>query len=220
MRSPQAPSFYGGVTVTLLLLFLPTILFLSADTFNWGMGWCYVGVTIAIALVSWIIIIRTSPELLKECSQFLKAEGVKDWDKIIAPLVALGEPLAISIVAGLDLRWDWSPEFTLTLQLLALTITLLGYAVVIWAVPVNRFLSAVARIQTDRDRTLLTQEPYRFVPHPGYLGVIASYLATPIALGSLWGLIPAILTVLLLLLLIPLSFIITKGDRVQVAQIS
>ena len=49
----------------------------------------------------------------------------------------------------------------------------------------------------DRDgrdgggHTVQTGGPYRCVRHPGYVGMIASALATGPALGSLWALIPA-----------------------------
>jgi len=44
----------------------------------------------------------------------------------------------------------------------------------------------------------VTGVPYRYVRHPGYVGGILFQLGTPLLLGSLWTLIPAGLTVLLL----------------------
>ena len=185
----------------LILFFslVPGILFLSAGTGNWLMGWLYTITLIAIATASWIVIIRTSPELIVERSQFLKARGVKNWDKIIAPLVATVGPLAMWIVAGLDLRYTWSSQLSLRWQLLALAIMTIGYILVIWAVSVNQFFSSVVRIQKERGHTVVTKGPYQLVRHPGYVGVILAYLATPIALGSLWALIPSGLTILLLI---------------------
>ena len=43
----------------------------------------------------------------------------------------------------------------------------------------------------DRDQTVATGGPYRYVRHPGYVGYIISWIATSLALGSLWALIPA-----------------------------
>ena len=183
----------------LFFLFIPGILFLSAGTGNWLMGWLYTIMLVAIAIASWIVMIRTSPELLVERAQFLKAQGIKNWDKIIAPLVALGGPLAMWIIAGLDLRYAWSPELSVAWQLLALAITTLGYLLIIWALGVNQFFSSVVRIQKERGHTVVTKGPYQLVRHPGYVGAILAYLATPIALGSLWAIIPSGLTILLLM---------------------
>ena len=104
-------------------------------------------------------------------------------------LILVG-PLAWMIVAGLDERFGWSPQIPLALQLVALVIMVLGYVVGIWAMAVNRYFSAVVRIQKDRGHTVVSDGPYRFVRHPAYATGIVSCLATPILLGSLWALIP------------------------------
>jgi protein-S-isoprenylcysteine O-methyltransferase Ste14 len=59
----------------------------------------------------------------------------------------------------------------------------------------NRFFSSVVRIQTDRGHTVATGGPYRFVRHPGYVGMMVSALGTTILLGSLWAFIPATLLI-------------------------
>jgi len=55
----------------------------------------------------------------------------------------------------------------------------------------NRFFSAVVRIQEERGHAVASGGPYRFVRHPGYVGMIAQFLVTPLTLGSLWALMPA-----------------------------
>lgn len=184
---------------SLFMLSIPAILCISAGTLDWRMAWFYVGLIIAITVVNLVIMLRFSPDLLVERFQFLKGEGVKGWDKVIAPLVALYGPLSSWIVAGLDHRFGWTAEIPLTVQFAALAITALGYALVTWAVAVNRFFSTVVRIQRDRGQCVITTGPYRWVRHPGYTGASILYLATPLALGSLWALIPAGLTILLLI---------------------
>ena len=62
-----------------------------------------------------------------------------------------------------------------------------------WAMMTNSFFSALVRIQRDRGHAVVSRGPYRFVRHPGYVGYITFTLATPVALGTLWGLIPAVL---------------------------
>jgi len=53
----------------------------------------------------------------------------------------------------------------------------------------NKFFSTLIRLQTDRQHTVVTEGPYKYVRHPGYLGYIIFTLATPIALGTFWGLV-------------------------------
>jgi protein-S-isoprenylcysteine O-methyltransferase Ste14 len=49
----------------------------------------------------------------------------------------------------------------------------------------------VVRIQRDRGHTIVRAGPYAYLRHPGYLGLLAFTLATPLLLGSLWALLPA-----------------------------
>jgi protein-S-isoprenylcysteine O-methyltransferase Ste14 len=65
---------------------------------------------------------------------------------------------------------------------------------------VNAHFEVTVRIQTDRHHQVVTTGPYAFVRHPGYVGASLWALGSPLIVGSAWGLIPAGLTVLLLIL--------------------
>jgi protein-S-isoprenylcysteine O-methyltransferase Ste14 len=177
-------------------LLLPMVLFIAAGRLNWVWAWVYVGIVVSFTLVSRIAVIRTNPDLLAERAQSLDREDVKGWDRLILFFLLLIGPLAMMIVAGLDERFDWSPQIRLAFQLVALAIMVLGYVVSTWAMAVNRYYSAVVRIQKDRGQTVVTDGPYRFVRHPSYATGIVAYLMIPILLGSLWALIPCSLVVL------------------------
>ena len=58
----------------------------------------------------------------------------------------------------------------------------------------NKFFSSVVRIQKDRGHVVVTSGPYRFVRHPGYTGMSAFTLATPLILNSQWAFVPAVVT--------------------------
>lgn len=177
-------------------LLFPMVLFIAAGRLNWVWAWVYVGIVVSFTLVSRIAVIRTNPDLLAERAQSLDREDVKGWDRLILFFLLLIGPLAMMIVAGLDERFDWSPQIRLAFQLVALAIMVLGYVVSTWAMAVNRYYSAVVRIQKDRGQTVVTDGPYRFVRHPSYATGIAACLMIPILLGSLWALIPCSLVVL------------------------
>jgi protein-S-isoprenylcysteine O-methyltransferase Ste14 len=89
------------------------------------------------------------------------------------------------IIAGLDRgRLHWSDSVPLWLQLLALFIIVASYALVFWAMLVNRFFSSVVRIQSDRGHVVVTGGPYAFIRHPGYSAGILILAASGVALGS------------------------------------
>lgn len=169
-------------------LILAVGLFMSAGRLDWVMAWVYLGVLVTAQVVTAFIIIPTNPTLIAERSWM--QEGSKKWDVLI---VALGEVglLAISVVAGLDARFGWSPNMPLTIHAFTFLIAISGYALFLWAMASNRFFSAYVRIQSDRGHTVTNAGPYKIVRHPGYVGGILLYLGIPMMLGSLWAFIPA-----------------------------
>jgi len=68
---------------------------------------------------------------------------------------------------------------------------ILGFVLVFWGMAANTYFSSYVRIQEDRGHTTITSGPYRYVRHPGYLGMIISALVIPLVLGSWWALIPS-----------------------------
>ena len=82
---------------------------------------------------------------------------------------------------------------------------MLGYALLItglagltWAESVNKFFEPTVRIQTDRGHKVIDTGPYAIVRHPGYVARLPALPGHAPALGSLWALIPAVLSCLLL----------------------
>jgi protein-S-isoprenylcysteine O-methyltransferase Ste14 len=194
--SKRTPDVTRGILrwvlrVGLFVAILAASLFLSAGQLDWGMGWVYVGVLVANQLLTALILIPGSPELLVERG---RSEGPRDLDRVLAGVMALYGPVVTLIVAGLDRRSGWSPAMPLALPLVALAVAVLGALLTIWAMASNRFFYGTLRVEPDRGHTVASAGPYRSLRHPGYAGAILFQLATPVLLGSLWALIPAGLT--------------------------
>ena len=175
--------------VVVQFLLLAAILFISSGRLNWVWAWIYLGVGIAILAVNVLVM---PPELIAERGRTDKKD-IKAWDRVITTLniiPSLGAP----VVAGLDERFGWSPQFSLAIHLIGLALMVLGQGLFTWSMVSNRFFSTSVRIQMERDHTVATGGPYRYVRHPGYVGYTVSAFATALALGSLWALIPAAIT--------------------------
>ena len=176
-------------------LIVAAILFISSGRLDWVWAWAYLGVGAGILVINLLVI---SPELIAERGEI--KENVKAWDKALATVVGVLS-LSAFFVVGLDERFGWSPRLDSSIHLAALISYALGQGLFSWAMASNKFFSSVVRIQMDRNQTVATGGPYRYVRHPGYAGYIISFfLATPLALGSLWALIPGGLGTLLLIL--------------------
>jgi protein-S-isoprenylcysteine O-methyltransferase Ste14 len=178
------------------VLIVAVILFLSAGRLDWAMGWALVGIYAVWVGANALILIPRSPELLAE--RALRRKPDKSWDSVLLSVFGLAT-MAKYIIAGLDVRYGWTAQMGLSLQIAALFVAAMGYALGTWAMAANAFFSMVYRIQGDRGHTVASAGPYQYVRHPGYAGVIAFELATPIMLGSLWALLPGALSALLTL---------------------
>lgn len=173
-----------GIPVYGLILFLP------AGRLNWVWGWVLLGVLTAVMAAHPLLLVPLNPELLAEREKSFYDKGVKTWDKWITTLAG-GLMFLLWIVAGLDLRFQWTGPIPLAYHLGGLVVTLLGYALFLWAMASNAFFSEGVRIQEERGHVVARGGPYRYVRHPGYGGTILAQLGTPFLLGSPWALIPS-----------------------------
>ena len=180
------------------LLLLAVTLFWSAGRLDWRQGWLQFGLYVLVVAAQALLLIPRSPELIAERSGYQK--GTRNWDLAVTGAAAAVLPMAAWVIAGLDERHGWSPELPLWAEWIAAAVWLAGYALTIYAMSANAYFSATVRIQDDRGQTVATDGPYRWVRHPGYVGAITFQLATPFMLGSLWALLPSLLSAALYVL--------------------
>jgi len=168
------------------------LLFLVAGRLDWVWGWALLVVLAAVLAAHPLILLPINPALLAEREKGLRDKAVKAWDRWIAGLGAGLFPIASWVVAGLDVRLGWTEPIPLAYHVGGLLVTVLGYALFLWAMASNAFFAEGVRIQKERGHTVATGGPYQYVRHPGYTGAILSQIATSFLLGSPWALVPAI----------------------------
>ncbi|GAA0681524.1 isoprenylcysteine carboxylmethyltransferase family protein [Marinobacterium maritimum] len=190
-NAAQAGSPRQWIRVVILYLCIPLVLLVCGGDFDWWQAWLYSVLILAAGIGGRIWAEQRNPGLISERQNKNNFQKAKAWDKVLAPLMAVSIAFPTVIVAGMDHRFNWSPEFPLWLIVTGFILISLGYAFAAWAVAENRFFSSVVRIQTDRGHVVCDTGPYQFVRHPGYAGNILALFAIVLALGSLWTLIPA-----------------------------
>lgn len=181
-------------------LLIPLILLICGGDLGWWQAWLYFPLIVAAGIGGRIWAEQRHPGLSAERQNTESIQNAKPWDKVLAPLMAVSIGYPLVIVAGLDHRYDWSPEFPLWLVVIGFILISLGYAFATWALAENRFFSSVVRIQTDRGHVVCDTGPYRFVRHPGYAGNIFPLIGIVLALGSVWTLIPAAVALVITLI--------------------
>jgi len=178
--------YIGVISIVLVL----AILLVSAGTIKWINAWVMAGLYLVLTVIYSVVMIRKNPELLNERGKFMKV-GTKTFDKFF---YAFWRPLSVAalIIAGFDrVRYGWS-HMSFALNILGLTLLVLGVALPLWAMAVNTHFEATVRIQADRGHQVCMTGPYKSVRHPGYVGAILTTLGMPLILDSWWAFIPSV----------------------------
>jgi len=101
--------------------------------------------------------------------------------------------LGVLILAPLDSgRFHWTTAPPDGIRIAALTGALAAFLLCFRAMVVNRYFSAVIRIQSDRGHRVVDSGPYAWIRHPGYAGMALGVPLVAIALGSWLGFVVAL----------------------------
>jgi len=190
-KAAQTASLRQWMRLVAVYLLIPLILFICGGDIGWWQAWLYSLLILAVGIGGRIWAEQRHPGITAERQNKERFQNAKAWDKVLAPLMAVSISYPMVIVAGLDHRYNWSPDFSLRLSVVGFIFIAFGYAFAAWALVENRFFFSVVRIQTDRGHVVCDTGPYRFVRHPGYAGNILALFGIVLALGSVWTLIPA-----------------------------
>jgi len=186
-----------SIRETMGLVVMGVALFWSAGTLNWWQAWACLALVLAWIVGTATVILKNNPDMLAE--RLGPRKGAKSWDLAIMSLLGVLQ-LARYIVAGLDRRHEWSGDFWLIFQIIALIVCYAGYSLTVWATASNAFFSQIVRLQPERGQTVATGGPYRYLRHPAYTGSILCELATPVLLTSWWALGLSSVNVILLII--------------------
>jgi protein-S-isoprenylcysteine O-methyltransferase Ste14 len=175
-------------------------LFIGAGTLDWVWAWGFSAATLVGWLALSLVLARFNPELLNERGKRAKQlPGTMGWDWLILGAYSI-LLLVTPLVAGLDYRYTWSSPVADGVKIIGLAILGIGFWLLTWSMMVNRFFEATVRIQTTRNHRTISSGPYRYVRHPGYVGVMLQFIAVPLSLGSWAAWLPALLGVALYIL--------------------
>ena len=171
-----------------------------AGTWRWWEAWALVGLWSAFVIAATVFLSHHDPALLAERMKLVPLQKEqKLWDKVLLSFILIAG-IGLYIIPGFDVvRYKWNEPFPVWLEILAMTAHLPCFVILGWVMRENTYLSLVVKIDNARGHQVITTGPYALVRHPMYTAVIALLFAVPIALGSPYGLIPAAILTLLLL---------------------
>ncbi len=167
--------------------FLAALLLGAAGSLRWPAAWAFVTVSGGVAVAMGFGLARRDPALLAERLAPPFQPDQARWDRLVIA-GAMVAWLAWIVLMALDAaRYRWS-AMAPALQVAGGVALLLGFLLVDRTFRANSFSAPVVKIQAARGHTVATTGPYRWVRHPMYSGAVIYFLATPLLLGSWWGL--------------------------------
>jgi protein-S-isoprenylcysteine O-methyltransferase Ste14 len=178
------------VVVRFLLAFfvLFIMFFLPAGTWAYWEAWMYLSLLFIPMIFVIAYLLKKDPELLARRMRMREKEVEQ---KLIIKLSYIPFLLAF-LIPGFDKRLEWSNVAT-GIAVAAGICVLLGYGMVFLVFRENRYASRI--IEVEQGQSVISSGPYAMVRHPMYLGSLLMCILSPLALGSYWAMIPAVLFV-------------------------
>jgi protein-S-isoprenylcysteine O-methyltransferase Ste14 len=181
----RAVAWSAAVKVAAAWILLPLFFLATGGDLAWWNAWIYCAVLLVPMTLFIAHMARHDPEFIARRSMMREKEKTQRWVQVV------GTPLLLAALAipGLDRRLGWSCV-PLAAVAGAFALALVGYLVVVRVFLENRW--AGRTIETYAGQQVISTGPYAVVRHPMYAGTSLLYLATPLALGSWWGMLPAL----------------------------
>ena len=174
------------------------LFFISAGRIDLPRAWIWL---IAITLYyvgGLMVLLKVNPQLLNARGGLNKHDNTKSWDMPLLQVFAVTGLWGHTVLMGLDVgRFEWTLLDTWFI-LPGILLTILAFILVYWSMAVNIHFETTVRIQQDRDHKVISSGPYRFLRHPGYLGLIMVTFGSTLILGSRYGIITSVATFIVL----------------------
>jgi protein-S-isoprenylcysteine O-methyltransferase Ste14 len=174
--------FFAGIPVLGLFFFLP------AGTIYFWEAWLFLVVLFTPIFFTMQYLLKNDPGLLERRMRTREKAG----EQSLIIKLSFVYFLVTFLLPGFDKRYGWS-NTPVWLVLGADLIVLAGYFVVFLVFRENSYASRT--VEVDEGQKVIDTGPYAVVRHPMYSGVTALYVISPLALGSYWAVIPALLIV-------------------------
>jgi protein-S-isoprenylcysteine O-methyltransferase Ste14 len=181
---------------TQLIVFLGVALFVPAWTLDFWQAWVYIFVFAGAAALITVYLWNHDRKLLESRVKAGPGAEKEKNQKLIQVFASLAF-IATLVLPSLDRHFLWS-RVPLAFIVWGDALVALGFLAVFIVYKENTFTSAT--IEVAAGQRVISTGPYAIVRHPMYAGALLMLFATPIALGSWWGLtmfIPMALVIVL-----------------------
>ena len=172
--------------VGVFFIIFAVFIFLPAGTLNFWQGWVFFAVFCISTLLITMYFLVKDPALI---GRRIKSGEKRTDQKIFQSISGFVFFVGLLAIPGIDYRFSWSnvPDVIVVLSDI---FVLLGFTIVFLVFNTNSYTSAT--IEVSEGQKVISTGVYSIVRHPMYLGAVLILIFMPLALDSLWALIPAL----------------------------
>ena len=175
----------AAIKVVAAWILLPLFFLATGGDLAWWNAWAYCAILLVPMTAFVAYMARHDPEFI------VRRSTMREKERTQRRVLAVGTPLLLAalVIPGFDHRFGWS-HAPLGVVVAALAASLAGYLAVVLVFLENRW--AGRTIETYAGQQVVSTGPYAVVRHPMYAGTSLLYVATPLALGSWWAVLPVL----------------------------
>lgn len=189
----------GGIVVVGMILFLP------AGTTSYWQAWVYLAVLFIPIILLALYLLMKNPSVLNRRMRMNEKENQQKLVIALSSVIIL----IIFLLPGFDQRFNWS-TVPIWLVLVADLGVLGGYILYSLTIITNEY--AARTVDVEDEQKVISSGVYGVVRHPMYVAMIIIFIFTPLALGSFWAIIPALIFPIILLIRIKNEEMLLKKE--------
>ncbi|ATU93957.1 hypothetical protein B5P45_20145 [Phyllobacterium zundukense] len=166
------------------LLILGLLIHVPAWTLYFWQGWLYLVIFGICALVITRYFLKHDPALIAsrlKAGPGAEREKSQKWIQGAASIIGC----VMFVVPGIERHFTGLP-LPVWLVIFAEFLVIVGFWIMFLAFCENGHASSIIEVKSGQK--VISSGPYAWVRHPMYSGAVVLFLATPLALGSLWAL--------------------------------
>lgn len=166
-------------------LVFTALIFIPAGTFYYWQGWAYLATFIICSAMYTVYLAKHDQKLLKRRTEAGISHEKERTQKIVMFLL-YAACIALVVLSALDVRFGWS-KTPWYVPVSGDALFAVSFYIFYLVSKVNTY--AAANIRVEEGQKVISTGVYGLVRHPMYFGALFLFLATPLALGSLWALL-------------------------------
>jgi protein-S-isoprenylcysteine O-methyltransferase Ste14 len=169
-----------------LIVAMAAMIFLPAWTLAWWRAWLFLVVFTAAVLAITLYFLVRDPALIERRLKSGPGAETEPVQRIIQTLASAAF-IALFVVCGLDRHFGWS-QVPDAVAIAGDVLVVAGLGIVFLVFRENSYTAGTVEVASGQ--TVVASGPYAWVRHPMYSGSLVMLLGIPLALGSLWALVP------------------------------